>query len=316
MFKLKYGNGAYECHDRARLVAISYQQKKGRDYFESFSPTCSHCTIWLVLALTSVSGQHSLDLDAVCAFISSNLTEGERVYMKGSPGCDIGCGNCLSMFKCIYYLVQAPRQYYMLCREVYQKSGMKQLQTDKYVFTHYISDIMRPPSLTSEDLLVTSGYINIEIVPMQMRVYKSCCHLVAAMIYVMYVDNNGDGIRHNCEDLVQEFEKSDKQDGRINLQREGELDWFLSVRYTYDKITGAIGCSQEAYIDRLLVKYGMEHVNASKPSINPGSDLELLPVLDMTDKIVMHAFAVLIGELLYIAINAVPQLSYSIRYMS
>jgi len=25
------------------------------------------------------------------------------------------------------------------------------------------------------------------------------------------------------------------------------------VRYTYDKITGAIGCSQEAYINRLLV---------------------------------------------------------------
>ena len=55
-----------------------------------------------------------------------------------------------------------------------------------------------------------------------------------------------------------------KQDGRINLQREGELDWFLSVRYTYDKITGAIGCSQEAYIDRLLLKYGMENANACK----------------------------------------------------
>jgi len=57
------------------------------------------------------------------------------------------------------------------------------------------------------------------------------------------------GIRYNCEELVQEFEKSVRQDGRINLQREEELDWFLSVRYTYDKITGAIGCSQEAYID-------------------------------------------------------------------
>jgi len=33
---------------------------------------------------------------------------------------------------------------------------------------------------------------------------------------------------------------------------------FLSVRYTYDKITDAISCSQQAYIDRLLVKYGMK----------------------------------------------------------
>jgi len=35
------------------------------------------------------------------------------------------------------------------------------------------------------------------------------------------------GIRHNCENLVQEFEKSVKQDGCINLQREGEADWFV-----------------------------------------------------------------------------------------
>jgi len=58
---------------------------------------------------------------------------------------------------------------------------------------------------------------------------------------------------------VHEFEESVKMDhdGRINLQMEGELDCVLSVHYTYDKITGTIGCSQEAYIQRLLLKYGM-----------------------------------------------------------
>ena len=176
--------------------------------------------------------------------------------MKGPPGYDIGDGNCLSMLKCIYGLVQAPRQHYMLCREVYQKAGMKQLQTDECVCTRYVSNIIGQPSLTNTDLLVNGKFLNMEIVPVQMRVYKSCCHPVAAMIHVMHVDNNG--VHHKCEDLVQEFEKSVKQDGCIYLQREGELDWFLSVCYTYDKITDAIGCSQEAYIDRLLVKYGME----------------------------------------------------------
>jgi len=33
---------------------------------------------------------------------------------------------------------------------------------------------------------------------------------------------------------------------------------ILSVRYTYDKITDVIGCSQHTYIDRVLVKYGMK----------------------------------------------------------
>jgi len=45
---------------------------------------------------------------------------------------------------------------------------------------------------------------------------------------------------------MQEFEKSVKQDGRISLQREGELDGILSVRYTNDKITDVIGCHQQA----------------------------------------------------------------------
>jgi len=109
-------------------------REKGRDYFESFSPTCSHSTIRLVLALTAVPGWYSLDLDAVCAFISSDLAPGERVYMKGPAGYNIGEGNCMYMLKCIYGLVQAPRQYYMLCRELYQKAGLKQLQTDECVF--------------------------------------------------------------------------------------------------------------------------------------------------------------------------------------
>ena len=68
MFQLNYRNGAYERH-RARL----WVQEKGRNYFGSFSPTCSHSIIRLVLALTSVPGWHSLDLDAVCVFISSDL---------------------------------------------------------------------------------------------------------------------------------------------------------------------------------------------------------------------------------------------------
>ena len=115
---------------------------------------------------------------------------------------------------------------------------------------------------------------------------------------------------------MQEFEKSVKQDCRINLQREGELNWFLSVRYFYKKITGAIGCSEEGYIDRLLVKYGKENANACKLPMNPGSGLDSLPILDTPDKIVVHAYAALIGELLYIIINTVHQLSYSMSCLT
>jgi len=110
----------------------------------------------------------------VCVFISSDLAEGEHVYTKGPPGYDIGDGHCLSTLKCIHGLVQAPRQYYMPCCEVYQKTGIKQLQTDECVFTRrYIFNIIGQPSLTNEDLLVNGKKIDMKIVPMQMRVYRS-----------------------------------------------------------------------------------------------------------------------------------------------
>jgi len=168
-----------------------------------------------------------LDLDAVCVFISSDLAPGERVYIKSPGGYNIGEGNCMYMLKCIYGLVQAPRQYYMLCREVYQKAGLKQLQTDECVLIRYVSKIIGQRELTNEVLLINGRFLKGDVVPNKMRVDRSCCHPVGAMILLMYVDNNG--IRHNCEEFVHEFEKTVKQDGRINLQHEGNLDWFHDV---------------------------------------------------------------------------------------
>ena len=121
LYKLEFAVDSY---------VLGYQQEKGRDYFASFAPTCSQTTLCLVPVLTAVLGWHSLDLDAVCAFISSDLAEGEHVYMKVPPGCDIGEGNCLSMNKCIYGLVQAPHRCNLLCREVYGRSGLQHLYTD------------------------------------------------------------------------------------------------------------------------------------------------------------------------------------------
>jgi len=69
-------------HHRACLIAMCYQQEKGRDGFESFFPTCSNSTIRLVLALTAVNGRLVCG-GFVCAFISIDLALGERVCMEG-----------------------------------------------------------------------------------------------------------------------------------------------------------------------------------------------------------------------------------------
>ena len=135
------------------------------------------------------------------------------------------------------------------CQEVYSKRGPRQLTSDECVFVRYANNIKGAPDLTADDLLERGAFETMETVPPEQRIYPSCPHPVAIMILAMYVDNNG--IRHNCDELVEEFEAKVKQDGRIKLNREGGMEWFLGVRYSFNSETGEVTADQEAYIDSL-----------------------------------------------------------------
>ena len=72
VLKLKFRDGLYDKH-RVRLVALGYQQLKGRDFFETFAPACNQVSVRLILALTAMPGWGALDLDAEAAFVSSMI---------------------------------------------------------------------------------------------------------------------------------------------------------------------------------------------------------------------------------------------------
>ena len=45
------------------------------------------------------------------------------------------------------------------------------------------------------------------------------------------------------------------------MNAEGPVNWYLSVKYDRDPITGAVSAHQHLYIDKLLKKWGMEQCN-------------------------------------------------------
>ena len=122
------------------------------------------------------------------------------------------------------------------------------------VFNPLRLQLIGSPSLTNEDLLVKGKFLTMKILPMQIRVYRSCSYPVAAMILVMYVDNNE--FCYNWSRCKNLRKLSGKMVALICNVKESSIG-ILSVHYTYDKITDVIGCNQQAYIYRLLVKYGM-----------------------------------------------------------
>jgi hypothetical protein len=104
MFKLKRIQSVYEKH-KARLVVKGYMQEKGIHYIESYSPTISQVSLRIVMALTSMPGFSSWDLDATSAFVSAKLPADEMVYMEAIPGFPLPKGKCLRLLRTLYGLV-------------------------------------------------------------------------------------------------------------------------------------------------------------------------------------------------------------------
>ena len=325
VFKVKYrgtgtpdGGMIYDKH-RARIVAKGLQQRKGIDFHKSFSPTASQITIRLILALTAIPGFLSFDLDATCAFISALLPPDEQVYMKEVPGFPLPAGKCLKLRKSIYGLVQAPRAYYLLCREVYAQCGLRQLKSDECVFVRYVQNIKGASPITAEGI-IESGVFTAQQkeVPLAKRVYADCPHSIACLILAMYVDNNG--VRTNCKTLVDEFLAAVKADGRILLNLEGDMSWFLSVRYMVDPVTGKITADQHDYIKTVAKKWGLADCNACKLPMKPSDDLASIPLPPKPNPVDVAAYSMLVGELMYIGVNTVPTIAYAVhncaRYMT
>jgi hypothetical protein len=134
------------------------------------------------------------------------------------------------------------------------------------------------------------------------------------LIVVQYVDNSD--IHYNCRDLVDEFYAAVRDDGSIDLNFVGGLTWWLGVRYTYDLATGAVSADQVAFIDKLLEQYTMTNCNPFVLPMTVGADLASIPLPDVPDKDIIADHAKLVGEVLYISINTVPEIMYAISALT
>jgi hypothetical protein len=239
--------------------------------------------------------------------MSAPLPVSERVYIKAVPGYPLVDDECLELHYTIYDLKQSPRAYYLLCQKVYTEIGLTQSKTDECFFILVKNNVKsgyKIPENFNGDLTELNEHFIVEI-PKSARVYPTCRHVIAILIVVMYVDNNG--LRTNNKEFVQWFDDS--------LKSKVKLKW------TYDHSTGSVQADQESTIDRLLEKYGLTNCNPSKVPMRPDTDLAGLPISPFAEKTTMKStFCMPVGELMFIAINTRSEISYEVnqcsRYMT
>lgn len=132
VFKIKRGDNGEQKY-KARLVAVGYYQKKGRDFLESYSPVMRLTSLRIILAIANIMNMELRQLDVETAYLHGNLTE--EVYMEIPDGCDFKRENyCCQLKKSIYGLKQSGRAWNKKLDEELKAMGFIQLETDKCIY--------------------------------------------------------------------------------------------------------------------------------------------------------------------------------------
>ncbi|KAJ9551831.1 hypothetical protein OSB04_015876 [Centaurea solstitialis] len=115
---------------KARLVVKGFQQKKGIDYNEIFSPVVKMTTIRLVLSIVAAEGLHLEQLDVKTAFLHGDLDE--DIYMAQPEGFQVvGKEDWVCKLKrSLYGLKQAPRQWYLKFDNFMERTGYRRCEMD------------------------------------------------------------------------------------------------------------------------------------------------------------------------------------------
>ncbi|KAI3767934.1 hypothetical protein L2E82_18363 [Cichorium intybus] len=115
---------------KARLVVKGFQQKRGVDYNEIFSPVVKMTTIRMVLGIVASEDLHLEQLDVKTAFLHGDLEE--DIYMAQPEGFPtVGKENLVcKLKKSLYGLKQAPRQWYLKFDSFMQRSGYHRCEMD------------------------------------------------------------------------------------------------------------------------------------------------------------------------------------------
>ncbi|RVW22327.1 Retrovirus-related Pol polyprotein from transposon TNT 1-94 [Vitis vinifera] len=140
VYRVKQEEHTSQPRYKARLVVKGFNQKKGIDFDEIFSPVVKMSSIRVVLGLTASLDLEIQQMDVKTAFLHGDLDK--EIYMEQPEGFvlkgkeDYVC----KLKKSLYGLKQAPRQWYKKFESVMGEQGYRKTTSDHCVFVQKFSD--------------------------------------------------------------------------------------------------------------------------------------------------------------------------------
>ncbi|CAL1383495.1 unnamed protein product [Linum trigynum] len=140
VYKLKTEETSSKPRFRARLFVKGFNQKKGVDFEEIFSPVVKMSSIRVVLGLAASLDLEVEQLDVRTTFLHGDLKE--EIYMDQPEGFEVKGKEDLvcRLRKSLYGLKQAPKQWYKKFDSFMVKNGYARTTSDHCVFVKYFAE--------------------------------------------------------------------------------------------------------------------------------------------------------------------------------
>ena len=135
-------------------MAKGYNQTKGLDYSETFSPVIKHTTIRVVLARTMYAQWNIHQIDINNAFLNGDLHE--DVYMQQLASFIFANPQLVcKLKKAIYGLKQAPRSWYKKLSITLQSLGFNSTTSDPSLFVRFTHSSSLFVLIYVDDIIIT-----------------------------------------------------------------------------------------------------------------------------------------------------------------
>ncbi|KAJ8468724.1 hypothetical protein ONZ45_g17140 [Pleurotus djamor] len=155
VFHRKFNETGAVVKHKARLVARGFTQIPGIDYHQTFAPVMRLETLRVLLALATELDLEVHVVDVVGAYLNATLKE--EIYMSQIPGYDDGTGKVLRLWRSLYGLKQAGREWNILMDDSFGDLGYRRLFADQCVYLRKRDDDLTIVGVHVDDMGVLAS---------------------------------------------------------------------------------------------------------------------------------------------------------------
>jgi hypothetical protein len=277
VFRTKRNQAGEIIKYKARWVVKGCQQKKGRDFDQTFAGVCKSVTWKLVIALAALFDYEIEQMDVILAFLNSDADT--DIYMKLPPGFEEEDSSIKSprdtlvkLLKALYGLKQAPRLWQKLLTKELHKLGFEPCKSDPCVYFNKESKIIFVTYV--DDILIVGPNLG-KIKQLQKQLYKV-----------------------------------------FEMERLGPAQHFLGVRITRDRQQGKITLTQDAYINKILDRFGMTNSHPVDTPMATGAIEFMIPNTEQATYEDIKLYGSIVGSEMYLANQTRPDIAYTVNTLS